>query len=198
MGSEEYYKENQENVKPGDKVERDVDFAANQYLKAAQMDYVPAMTNLASLLFRSAKTNRRLLFGPTRIQKDQDLEVYGDDQEDMYFEAANWARLALQSDPNIADANFLLGVLYEQGLSVDQNHEVALKYYEIAAHLGHTKSFTKLGHLLYSGVKKPEFMSLDPATMAQFGGLGGGPRSGYDEAMMYSKLPDRNLAVKYY
>jgi hypothetical protein len=37
----------------------------------------------------------------------------------MYFDAANYLRLALAIDENFADANFLLGVLYEQGLGID-------------------------------------------------------------------------------
>ena len=51
----------------------------------------------------------------------------------MYFEATNWLRLALSMDENLSDANYLLGLFYEQGLSVDQNHEYAFKYYEKAS-----------------------------------------------------------------
>lgn len=51
--------------------------------------------------------------------------MFSDDIEEMYFEAANWARLTLSKDVNNSDANYLLGILYEQGLSVDINHELA-------------------------------------------------------------------------
>ena len=51
--------------------------------------------------------------------------VFGDDQEEMYFDAANWLRLALSLEPNNPEANFLLGVFYQQGLSVDVNNELA-------------------------------------------------------------------------
>jgi len=75
----------------------------------------------------------------------------------MYFEASNWLRLALGKEDN-AEANFLMGQLYEGGLSVDQNHELAYSYYEKAAKNGHVKSLTKLGHLTYSGVRRTEYM----------------------------------------
>jgi len=39
--------------------------------------------------------------------------MFGDDQEEMFFEAANYLRLALSIDENIAEANHLLGVFYE-------------------------------------------------------------------------------------
>jgi len=67
----------------------------------------------------------------------------------MYFDAAQWLRLALSHDPNHIEANFLLGVFYEQGLSVDVNHEHAFKYYEAASKGQHPKALTKLGHLYY-------------------------------------------------
>ena len=51
----------------------------------------------------------------------------------MYFEAANYLRLVLSIDENIPEANFLMGLFYEQGLSVDFNHEYAFKYYEKAS-----------------------------------------------------------------
>lgn len=78
----------------------------------------------------------------------------------MYFEAANWLRLALSFDPNQADANFILGVMAEQGLAVDVDHEHAFKYYEKAANAGNWKAFTKLGHLFFQGVKKSQFLDL--------------------------------------
>ena len=51
----------------------------------------------------------------------------------MYFEAINYLRLALSIDENIPEGNYLMGLFYEQGLSVDLNHENAFKYYEKAA-----------------------------------------------------------------
>lgn len=51
----------------------------------------------------------------------------------MYFDAANWLRLAISLEPNLPEANFLLGVFYQQGLSVDINHELAFDYYEQAS-----------------------------------------------------------------
>lgn len=52
----------------------------------------------------------------------------------------------------------MLGHFYEHGLSVDKNHELAFQYYQMASRLGHAHSFTRLGHLYYSGVKRTEFL----------------------------------------
>ena len=116
------------------------------------------MVNLSYLLFRCAKNNSRLEFGPHRFLVDSDEQPFADDEiDEMYFESANWLRLALGKEEN-PDANFLMGQLYEGGLSVDTNHELAYQYYEKAARGGHIKACTKLGHLTYSGVRRPEYM----------------------------------------
>ena len=47
------------------------------------------------------------------------------DQSDQYFECANYLRMALAQDENLPEANFLLGLLYEEGLSIDKNIELA-------------------------------------------------------------------------
>jgi len=50
-----------------------------------------------------------------------------------------------------------MGILYEQGLSVDQNQEAAYQCFFKAAELGCIKSNTKVAHMLYSGVKQHRF-----------------------------------------
>ena len=77
------------------------------------------MVNLAQLLFKSARNNRSLVYGNQKFLTHGEAELFGDDQEEMYFEATNWLRLALSMDDNLPDANYLLGLFYEQGLSVD-------------------------------------------------------------------------------
>jgi TPR repeat protein len=111
-----------------------------------------------------------------------------DDIDEMYFEAQNWLRLALGKEDN-ADANYLMGQLYEGGLSVDQNHQLAYSYYEKAAKSGHVKSLTKMGHLTYSGVKRTEYMHSNYSVS---------PGSGQSHSFMYAKLPDKNEAAQLY
>lgn len=113
--------------------------------------------------------------------------------DEMYFEAASWLRLALTYDPSIPDANYLLGLFYEQGLSVDLNHEHACKHYESAASNGHAKSMTKLGHLAYSGVRKAEFLQDLHSEAASVS-----PVSGQSNDFMYAMLPDKMRAAKFY
>ena len=92
------------------------------------------MVNLATLLFKSAKNRKPLIFGdrkgiiPESLDKD-DL-MFDDELDEMYFQAANWLRTALSDDPRNGEANYLMGVLFEQGLSVDINHERAFNYYQ--------------------------------------------------------------------
>ena len=150
-------------------------------MKSARLKFVPAMINLAFLLYKCAKTQQTLVFGPYRFLSDHDSPFMQDDIEDMYFEAANWLRLALTYDANLADANYLLGLFYELGLSVDINHQHAFNYYEKAAYLGHVKSIVKLGHLTYSGIKKPQFMDSDTSAPLSIS-----PMSGSDNSYQFS------------
>lgn len=88
------------------------------------------MVNLSLLLYNCAKNNKKLnyinknLENKEKIEEDDD-EMFSDDIEELYFESAKWARLTLSKDANNCDANYLLGLLHEQGLSVDTNHELA-------------------------------------------------------------------------
>ena len=73
---------------------------------------------------------------------------------ELYFDCANWLRMALSRNDEIKDAHYLFGVLYEKGQSVDQSMKKAFDCYKRAAELGHAKAYTKLGHCYYSGIKK--------------------------------------------
>ena len=77
-----------------------------------------------------------------------DLDVFDDDQDDMYFDAAAQLRMALEIDPKNADANYLMGVFWEQGLSTDINEKYAFKYYEIAKMNGHLIAGDKVDEML--------------------------------------------------
>ena len=113
--------------------------AANLYYKSAQQQYTPAMVNLAYLLHKCASNTQPLQFGSKSFLENGGEQFQLEDEiEEMYFEATNWLRLALSKDEGVADANYLMGLFYELGLSVDQNHELAFKYYTRAAETGHT------------------------------------------------------------
>jgi TPR repeat protein len=70
----------------------------------------------------------------------------------LYFECATKLRFALAKDETLTEANFLLGSLFEDGLSVDLSPENAYKYYKKAADASYAKAYTKLGHFSYSGI----------------------------------------------
>lgn len=50
--------------------------------------------------------------------------------------------------------------LYEHGYSVDKNMVAAFTCYKKASELGCVKSTTKVGHILYSGIKLHEYDGL--------------------------------------
>lgn len=87
------------------------------------MDFVPAMVNLAYLIFKSAKNNIKLNYGNKlhvdQMQNCNPGDLFGEELDDAYFQAANQLKLALSHDDKLADANHLMGVLYEFGLGVD-------------------------------------------------------------------------------
>ena len=83
------------------------------------------------------------------------------DKIDHFFDCANWTRRALSKNSEQRDAQYLMGVLYEQGLSVDQNQDAAFRCYVKAAELGCVKSNTKVAHMYYSGVKARKFEEFD-------------------------------------
>ena len=74
------------------------------YEKSAKLGYCPAMVNRAYLFFRMAE------------RSDNEF-----DKSDYYFECSNLLRLALSRNEDIKDAQYLLGHLYENGISVDLN-----------------------------------------------------------------------------
>ena len=151
------------------------------------------MVNLAYLLYKCATNNQGLEFGPHKFLENGEQPYLDEDIEEMYFEAVHWLRLTLSKEPNVADAYYLLGLFYEQGLSIDQNHELAFKYYQKAAEAGHVKSMTKLGHLYYSGIRKAEFMEEEVLDYCSIS-----PMSGQTDHFMFAVMPDKMEAAKYY
>jgi len=53
------------------------------------------------------------------------------------------------------DANYILGIWAQTGEFESENYEVAARYYETAAELGHAKSMLNLGILYQVGVGRP-------------------------------------------
>lgn len=114
--------------------------------------------------------------------------MFGEDLEDAYFDAGSYLRLALSIDEGHPEANYWMGILYEEGLGVELNHEISWKYFERSAQAGFMKAFTKLGHFCYSGVRRQEYMKEEC--------------SGWDlsrnEDYMFAKRSDKMEAVYNY
>jgi TPR repeat protein len=89
-----------------------------------------------------------------------------------------------------------MGILYEQGLSVDQNTEAAFRCFFKAADLGCTKSNTKIGHMLYSGIRARKFQDLEDEDVQLF--MATEASHADIEDAKYVLRPDRLQALKRY
>ena len=79
-----------------------------------------------------------------------------------YDRAAYWFEKAAEN--GVANARYNLGVLYHQGLGVDQNIETALEWYRKAAQLGHPEAQYNLGIAYIEGIG----VSYDPKRAAEY------------------------------
>ena len=89
-----------------------------------------------------------------------------------------------------------MGVLYENGFSVDRNMEAALDCFVKAADLGCVKSNTKVANMYYSGVKAHKFEDFDDDELQDF--LETQTSEGDFDKMKYAVKPDRVKALKRY
>jgi TPR repeat protein len=112
---------------------------------------------------------------------------------DLYFDCANWLRMALSRNDELKDAHYLFGVLYEKGYSVDLNMKKAFECFKRASELGHGKAHTKLGHCYYSGIRKPSLMA-DSSRMS----LNTTMDSLNDDEPQFIVAPNRTLAKQHY
>jgi len=79
-----------------------------------------------------------------------------------YDRAAYWFERAAEN--GVANARYNLGVLYHQGLGVEQNIETALEWYRKAAQLGHPEAQYNLGIAYIEGIG----VSYDPKRAAEY------------------------------
>lgn len=117
---------------------KDMDRAAALYLESSKLDFIPAMVSLAVLIFKCAKNGKQLTLNSKKQQQPapislEEEDLFGEDLEDAYFEAGSYLRLALSIDEANPEANYWMGVLYEEGLGVELNHEISWKYYDRSA-----------------------------------------------------------------
>jgi TPR repeat protein len=151
----------------------------DKYEKSARLGCISAMVNRAYLHFKMAN-----------------LAESEYEQIDHYFDCANWAKLALSKNPEQRDAQYLMGVLYEQGWSVDRNLEAAFRCFLKAADLGCIKSNTKVGHMLYSGIKARKFEDMDDEDVLLF--MQTEASQAEIEDAKFALRPDRLQALKRY
>ncbi|QEY25297.1 tetratricopeptide repeat protein [Neisseria zalophi] len=103
-------------------------------LKAAKQNYAPAQNQL----------------GVMNLYPYKMKEVKSSPN---YKEALYWFKRAALL--NNTDAYYWLGVMYYQGLGVDKNHTLALKYLKKAEQKGNQKAITALETLKNSSYNKP-------------------------------------------
>ena len=92
-----------------------------------------------------------VLLGSAGVSWSQDFQMGLDAARKGDFATAlrEWTPLAEQG---AVDAQYNLGVMYENGQGVPQDDKTAVKWYTLAAEQGHAKSQTNLGLRYYNGV----------------------------------------------
>ena len=88
---------------------QDYQHAIKLYEMSADLGLDLAMTNIAYLFYKLATDN------VTPFKYNEEVN----DQSELYFKAATWARRALFTNERNSEALFLMGKLYEEGYSVD-------------------------------------------------------------------------------
>lgn len=131
------------------------------------------MSNQAYLLLRLAKESESSF-----------------DRTDYLFECAHILRLCLDTNKNIKDAQFLMGYLYERGLSVELDLKLAFDHFKAAADLGHCKANTKLGHMYYSGIREQTLTNTEDEMLST--------ANSFDDEINFLVEPDQELALKKY
>ena len=62
----------------------------------------------------------------------------------------------MAADQGIAQAQYILGVMYENGQGVAQDYSAAMKWYRMAADQGHAQAQCNLGVMYYEGQGVPQ------------------------------------------
>jgi len=126
--------------------EKDYDKALQLYEKSAKMEFLPAMMRLANLLFKIGKEEKFL----------NGVEV---DQQEYFHQCQNWLRMVLHKSEYNGEACYLMGQLYLEGYSVDQNFEYAFNYFEKARISEYYKAYTALGNIYFQGIaSRPNYL----------------------------------------
>ena len=91
-----------------------------------------------------------VLLASTGMSVSQDFEKGGDafERGDYATALREWTPLAEQGD---ADAQYNLGLMYEQGWGVSQDYRTAVKWYTLAAGQGDAVAQYNLGFMYYYG-----------------------------------------------
>jgi TPR repeat protein len=89
-----------------------------------------------------------------------------------------------------------MGILYENGFSVDRNIEAAFKCFSKAAEMGCIKSNTKVANMFFSGVKMHKFEDFDDDELQDFLSTEGSYQDLSE--IKYAIKPDRVKALKKY
>ncbi len=126
-------------------------------------------TGIRSALIASSAI---LLLGPPALAQTADPFSRGKDAYLLgnYLEAATWFRLA--AEQGVADAQFILGVMYENGQGVPQDHAEAVRWYRLAAEQGHANAQYNLGvsYVIGEGVPKNYILGYKWFNLAAAGG----------------------------
>ena len=89
----------------------------------------------------------------TSLGGDKEKGIAAYDSGDYATALREWTPLAEQGN---ADAQFMVGTMYEKGDGVPQDSQIAVKWYSLAAQQGHDPAQTNLGTMYRKGDGVPQ------------------------------------------
>ena len=95
------------------------------------------------------------MFGsPALAQEDALQKAVQAYNQDDYVEAVKWYRLS--AEQGNANAQFMIGLMYDRGEGVPENDAEAVKWYRLAAEQGDAEAQYNLGNMYANGEGVPE------------------------------------------
>ncbi len=129
----------------------------NYYYLSANNEFLPSMKPLSRAYRLGVGVDKDLMLSIDWDRKANDIERKKDNR--ITFSSLSdfkkidilndWNKKAKKGDPN---ANYRLARIYDEGLLVEQNLNLAFKYYLIASELGHNEAMIMISYFYCKGV----------------------------------------------
>lgn len=189
-------------------VPRNLDQAVELFRRSAEQGYVFAINNLGICYEEGHGVVRDLAFATSLYQRAAELGSVNAMNNLGYikmlqqqFESAK-ELLHEASNRGSVDALYNIAQLYEKGLGTTPSIDLAVKYYQRAADLGHARAQKQIGDILYSGAEGVEQDRVQAAHYYYLSAVQGVPDAQNNLGIMHEEgigvVQDLVKAVKWY